>query len=464
MTSARLGLTLSLLFTALAAPAAADTPLHDRRPYMGPGTYTTDDPLRIPVRPPGEPGAEIVLTNGRVLDVEAGTVEAASIVIHGNRIKAVLPEGSTDWSPDARVIDVSGKTVMPGLIDMHTHVTYPDRDTPPEEQANEGSAALLGQRNLRYFLESGITSVRDVNGVSNVPYLLSAWSAANKIPSPRVFTAGHMITGTGGHANERPLTPKRGPEFAWEVDGPDAWREAVRKVFKAGGSVVKIASHFSADEVAAAVDEAHLLGLVITCDCETIYTQMAIEAGVDMIEHPLPRSDESIRLMAKKGISSIPTMQVYHDLFARVGGYYGSTSRRFSMSSEMHLAMAKKLKAAGVVQGIGTDTIGPAARSLPYFYIAELQWFLKAGYSRMEVLQAATIVNARLLDMDDKLGSLEVGKLADVIVVDGRPDENIDDLANIDIVVKDGILLVQSGVLVPVRRVPEPLVAPVPMD
>src|SRR3546814_16949802 len=103
---------------------------------------------------------------------------------------------------------------MPGLIDMHTHVTYPDRASPFDEQGSEGAGTLRGQRNLRYFLESGFTSVRDLNGVSNAPFLLSQWSAANMIPAPRVFAAGWIITGTGGHATERPVITTHGPDHA----------------------------------------------------------------------------------------------------------------------------------------------------------------------------------------------------------------------------------------------------------
>lgn len=322
--------------------------------------------------------------------------------------------------------------------------------------ATEGSGTLLGQRNLRYFLESGFTSVRDLNGVSNAPFLLARWSEANAIPAPRVFTAGHIITGTGGHATERPITPNHGPEFAKEVDGTDAWRAAVRRAFKAGASVIKIASHFSADEVAAAVDEAHLLGLKITCDCETIYIDMAIEAGVDMIEYPLPRTDASIRWMARENISAVPTLQVYQNLLNRAGGYYGSMSRRFTITSEGNFDVFRKMKAAGVVMGVGTDSIGQASEFAPNMYIAEFKWFVKGGYSVLEALKAATITNATLLDMDDKLGSLEAGKLADIIVVDGRPDENLDDLANIDIVIKDGLLLIQSGLLITPRHISVP--------
>lgn len=443
---------------------AADVKLHDRRPYLDESTRTSDDPVRIPRRPSEAPQGEIVLEGGRVFDAVSNAARPATVVVRGNTIKAVLPPGSSGWSADALVFDVAGKTVMPGLIDMHAHITYPDRDTPIDEQASEGAGALRGQRNLLYFLESGFTSVRDLNGVSNAPYLLSEWSAANAIPAPRVFTAGHIITGTGGHATERPITPSHGPEYAWEADGADAWRAAVRKTFKQGASVIKIASHFSADELAAAIDEAHRLGLRITCDCETIYTEMAAAAGVDMIEHPLPRSDAAIAMMAKKRIAAIPTLQVYQNVIDRAGGFYGSTSRRFTMTSQSNFDMFKSMKAAGIVMGVGTDTIGDASRLIPNMYIAELKWFVKGGYSIPEALQAATLTNAKLLGMEDKLGSLEAGKLADIVVIDGRPDENLDDLARIDIVIKDGLVLVQSGMLVTPRHEAQPLAKPSPPD
>ncbi len=441
------------------ASSVSATEIHDRRPFIDSNTETSDDPPRLPRTPARAPGIETVVKGGRVLDVKNELVRSATVVVRGNVITAILNPDSSAWSEDARVIDVTGKTVMPGLIDMHTHVTYPDqntkppyKDTPIDQQASEGSGTLLGQRNLRYFLESGFTSVRDLNGVSNAPYLLSEWSAENAIPAPRVFTGGHIITGTGGHATERPIAPHHGPEFAWEADGADEWRAAVRRNFKQGGSVVKIASHFSADEVEAAVDEAHLLGLRVTCDCETIYIDMAVEAGVDMIEHPLPRSDAAIKTMGKKGIGAIPTLQVYMGLLERNGGYYGSTSRRFTLTRDGMLDVFDKMKSAGVVMGVGSDTIGTASRTVPDGFIAELRWFVNGGFSNMQALKAATLTNAALLDMGDKLGSLEAGMLADIIIVDGQPDKNLSDLEKIDIVMKDGNILIDSGSLVTPRH------------
>jgi len=446
----------------LAAPALAQTPRNDRADVLPRSVLTTDDPQRIPLRPRPGGHEQLVLRGGRVFDAVRASAYPATVVIEGRTIKAILAPDRTDWAADATVIDVAGKTVMPGLIDIHVHMTYPDPDTPLDEQATEGAGVLRGARNLRWFLESGFTSVRDLGGVLNAPYQLATWSAAGQIPAPRVFAAGHIITGSGGHATERPITPNHGPAYQWERDGADAWRAAVRMAFKQGASVIKIASHFSPEEVAAAVDEAHTLGLPITCDCETLYIERAVAAGVDMIEHPLPRTDATIAAMARRKIASDPTLQVYQNVLDTAGGFYGSTSRRFVMTSQSNFDIFKKLKAAGVVMGVGTDTIGRVNQTTPNPYIAELKWFVKGGYTPAQALIAATKTNAELLAMGDKLGTLEPGKLADVLVVDGRPDEVLDDLARVDHVFKDGRHWVAGGQVVLPRHVSAPLAKPSP--
>jgi imidazolonepropionase-like amidohydrolase len=457
-------LTLTTLpLTTVALEAQAQVSLQDRRPVLK-GIETVNDPRRIPQKPVADKGKVTVLRGGRVFDAVSKSVRAATVVIDDNHIKAMLPTDSTDWPANARIIDVTGETVMPGLIDMHVHLTYPDSDANIDEQGSAIDGAMRGTRNLRWMIESGFTSVRDLNGIGEAPYVLAQWSADDAIPAPRVFTAGHIITGTGGHATERPLTPTHGHDYAIEVNGADAWRGAVRQVFKDGASVIKIASHFAPDEVQAAVDEAHRLGLKVTCDCEGIYTEMAVKAGIDMIEHPLPRTDETIALMAKNHTASVPTLQVYQNVIDRNGGFYGSTSRRFAMTSQDDFDLFKKMKAAGIVMGVGTDTIGDANKMVPNVYIAELKWFVKGGYSLTDTLKAATIVNARLLDMDDKIGSLEVGKLADILVVRGKPDESLDDLKAVDLVIKDGIVFVENGQVITPRHVSQPLLKPSPPE
>ena len=442
----------------------AQTSLYAARNFIAPQTQTTDDPRRIPIKPgPRGPEGTLVLRGGLVFDSVHDAAYPATVVIERDHIKAVLRPQETDIPSGAKVIDVTGKFVMPGLIDMHVHLTYPDPSTLPDEDASEGAGVLRGIQNAKSFVESGFTSVRDLGGVLNAPYILSEWSERTGTPAPRIYVAGHIITGTGGHAADRPIVPNHGPDYTVEVDGADNWRRAVRQTYKAGASVIKIASYFAPDEVKAAVEEAHRLGLKITCHCDTIYIPMAVEAGVDMIEHPLPRTDDTIAMMVKHHTASIPTLQVYQDVFD-TGGYYGTTSRRFTMDSQSNFNLFKRMKASGIVMGVGTDTIGSANRYTPNVYIAELKWFVKGGYSIPQSLIAATKTNAELLDMGDKLGTLESGKLADVVVINGRPDQSLDDLRNIDMVIKGGAIVVRDGMVSWQRHVSAPLPAPSPPE
>jgi imidazolonepropionase-like amidohydrolase len=422
----------------------------DRRAFLSPGTPTTDDPRRIPVpNVPRGPEGVLVLKGGRIFDSVKSSAYPGTLVIERNRIRAVLPPESSDWPKDARVIDVAGKTVMPGLIDLHTHITNPDPTfTPVDEQQNEASAALIASRNLRYYIEDGVTSIRDLGSLEMVPYILKERVAANKLVGPRLFVAGKIITGLGGHGTERPLIAIHTPPYRKEVSGPDEWRNAVREEFKRGADLIKVASHFAPAEVRAAVEEAHNLGLKVTCDCETFYIQWAVEAGVDIIEHPLPRSDDTIRLMAERHVESDPTLIPYHMLLETSGGYWGSTSRRFTLTREGMFSIFAKMKAAGIKMGVGTDTATETMRYQPNSYITELKLFVENGYSVKDVLVAATKTNAEILDMDDKLGTLERGKLADVIVVDGNPDIDLDDLRKIDKVIRDGYIVVDGGQVV----------------
>src|SRR5262249_34411893 len=155
----------------------------------------------------------------------------------------------------------------------------------------------------------------------------------------------------------------------------------------------------------------------------------------DMIEHPLPRTDETIKLMAEKGTQSDPTLIPYILIFRQSGGYFGSTSRRFTFSQEANFALAKKLKDAGITLGIGTDLVYDWSRLMPWPYHEEMRQFMALGYTLPEVLGIATRVNAQLLDMGDRLGTLEPGRLADVLVVNGSPDQQLDDLAKVDVVI-----------------------------
>ncbi len=447
----------------LATPGvAAQARPSDRHALMPRGMPTTDDPRRIPVSAgPKGPLGVIVVRGGRIFDGTGAGAREGTLVIDRNQISRILPPnagtGSPGWPREALVIEAAGKTVMPGLVDLHTHLTYSDPRDPPEEALSEPDAVLRAVERLRYFVESGITSVRDVASMGDITFRLKDWVARNRIPGPRVFAAGQLLTSVSGHGAQGMGSHPAPNQLSRVLIGPDAWRNAVRDLFDRGADVIKVASHFSREEVKAAIDEAHALGLKVTCDCETFYTQWAVEAGVDMIEHPLPRTDETIRLMAAKGVEADPTLVTYSYLFASYGGgYFGSTSRRFFFNDSTNLDMLRRLKRAGIKLGIGTDLVVGWYRALPGAYITELKSFVAAGYSVPEALVAATRTSAEMLDMGDKLGTLEPGKLADVLVIDGRPDVNLDDLAKVDVVIRDGYVVVRNGKVELPRHVSEP--------
>lgn len=425
---------------------AAQVPRTERRRWVDSTTNTTDDPRRVPIPAGfGAPDGVLVLRGGRIWDGTGAPARPGTVVITRNKISAILAPGATGWPADAKVIDVGGKTVMPGLIDLHTHLDYRQPDNSEGRVHNAADGALRGVERLRYYIESGITSVRDVGSAGDTPFLLKSWVAEGRLAGPRVFAAGEVITGRGGHGAEVSTEHDRPLPAAREAAGPDDWREAVREQFRKGADLIKVTSHFSEAEIKAAVEEAHELGLKITADAETFYIERAVKAGIDMIEHPLPRTEATIRLMAERGVQSDPTLIPYLIIFANSGGYFGSTSRRFTFGKEQNFALVKKMKEAGVKLGIGTDLVVDWFEYLPWPYHEEMRQFMALGYTLPEVLGIATRVNAELLDMGDKLGTLEVGKLADVLVVNGNPDQRLEDLGKVDVVVRDGRVQVEGG-------------------
>lgn len=438
-------------------PLAGQVPRTERLRWLDSTTSVTADPRRLPV-PAGynAPEGTIVLRGGRIWDGTEAAARPGTLVITRNVVSAVLPPGSSAWPRDAQVIDVAGKTVMPGLIDLHTHLDYRMSETSDERAWSAADGALRGLERMRYYIESGITTVRDVASAGDTPFLLKRWASEGRIVGPRILAAGSLITGRGGHGAEVDLSTGRPLPAVVEASGPDEWRDAVREQFRRGADLIKVSSHFSEAEIRAAVEEAHDLGLMVTADAETFYIERAVRAGVDMIEHPLPRTDEAIRLMAERGTAANPTLIPYQIIFALSGGYFGTTSRRFTFSDSANRAVVGRLKAAGIPIGIGTDLVVDWYRYLPWPYLEELRQMVALGFSVPEVLRMATSGNARLLDMGGRLGTLEAGRLADVLVVGGRPDETLDDLARVDLVIRDGRIQVRDGRTWQPRHEPAP--------
>lgn len=431
-------------------------PLYNRDRWLPKSVPTSDDVLRIPV--PADfnvPKGSFVLVGGRLFDGTGAAARPATIVVQGKTISALLKPGERNWPADAVVYDISGKTVMPGLIDLHTHLTFLDvEDMSVYSPGNTSGAesVMRGLRRMAIHLQAGVTSVRDVASHGDAPFVLKRLQASGEIQGPRIFTAGQLITQPGGHGALHAVTanypevPNGNPNSMVRIaSGPEQWREAVRIQFTKGADLIKLASEYTQEEITAAVDEAHSLGLPVTVDSETQYIDMAIKAGVDSIEHPLPRSDEAIALMAKRGIASVPTLVTYRIIQRKQGGYFGSTSRRFELNEESIVAMAKKLRQAKVKMGIGLDLITDAPNYMPGAYIDELESFSQVGFTKVEALVAATKTSAEILHMGDRLGTIEVGKLADMIVVDGNPDEDFTALRKVRTAFVNGRLELQDG-------------------
>lgn len=439
----------------LISDGTAQDRARDRRRFLTPETRTTDDPRRTPIDPtqPRGPDGSIVLRGGRVFDGTGAPARPASIVVTRNVVTAVLAPTSNTWPADARIIDASGMTVMPGLIDLHTHITDGQGPRVPAGLERDiADSTLRGVERLRYYAESGITSVRDTGSHDSI-FRLKAWVRDRRIVGPRIFPAGRFITAPGGHSAEgEGSSPDQGATRL--ASGADDWRKAVREQFDRGADFIKVGSHFSRDEIRAAVEEAHALGLKITCDCETFYIEWAVDAGVDMVEHPLPRTDEVIQKMAARGVEADPTLVPYAIIFEDSGGYFESTSRRFTFSPEANLQLLQKMRGAGIKLGVATDLVSDWFLRLPAPYIAELTNFVRAGFSLPEALVNATKINAELLDMDDKLGTLQAGKLADILVVNGTPDQKLEDLTKVEWVIRDGEVIVEHGQPHQLRHVP----------
>ena len=418
------------------------------------GQLTSITGTRVRGAPAGPEGT-LVITGGRIFDGTGAAVRSGTIVIERNRIQKILPPGATDWPLDAQVIDVMGKTVMPGLIAVHEHITKAKGVIIPGP--NVKTYAVLGTINaverLKWYIESGITSIRDMGSHGDIPFRLRDMVAMNRVCGPRLFPAGQLITTTGGNSTEGMWYGNyinvEVPEAIlvsaeWPVNGPDAWLQIVRQQWTNGATLISIASHFSRAEVEAAVEEAHILGLKVAADAETFYIQWAIEAGVDVIEHLWPRTDETIQLMASNGTQAVPTITSAMRTIEQEGGIYGLASRRFTATRESIMETFRKMKHAGIKMGVGID-MGNEVAGLPSSYIEELKYFVQGGYSITEALVAATKTNAEILDIEDELGTLEAGKLADITVIDGKPEVNLDDISRTHLVIRDGYIVVKDG-------------------
>jgi imidazolonepropionase-like amidohydrolase len=399
---------------------------------------------------------------GTLIDVKAGTaLRDAFILIEGKTIRQV---GTDKPLPhDVTLIDLSGMTVLPGLIDAHTHITlhagnYDNqiiRETPEYR-------AVCATASAGSTLLAGITTIRDMGNEGSGYADIALRDAINNgtVPGPRIF-ASIMPVGSTGSYDLIGFSPYITlPPLSYKADGPDEMRTQVRRLIKEGADQVKVyiesfekkqlhtdivsgAMNFSDDELKAVVEEAHRSGLKVAAH---VYSdegaRQAIDANVNSIEHGLYLTEETFRLMAKREIYYVPTLLVYE--YWRDSKIFGQISPaekiRLTNTVARHTDTFKSALKTPVKIVFGSDTF-----ELPGTNAQELELMVKYGMSPIDALRAGTSVAAELLGIDHIAGTIETGKSADLVAVEGNPLENIENLRHIVFVMKEGKVVVPSN-------------------
>jgi imidazolonepropionase-like amidohydrolase len=381
-----------------------------------------------------------------------------TIVVEGNKITAV-EKGFVKAAKDDKVVDLSKKTVMPGLIDMHVHL---EGETNKDQALqrftlNESDIAFRSTVFAKKTLMAGFTTVRDLggSGVNN-----SLRNAINQglVAGPRIFSAGKSIGTTGGHADptngyRKDLMGDPGPREG-VINGPEDARKAVRQRYKDGSDLIKITAtggvlsiakdgsgpQFTDEELEAIIETARDYGMHTAAHAHGAEgMKRAVQAGITTIEHGTKMSEEVMDLMKQKGTYYVPTITAgkYVAQQAKVPGYYHPlvVPKALEIGPQIQDTFGKAYK-RGVKIAFGTDAgVFPHGENGK-----EFGYMVEAGMPPLEAIKSATIVNAGILGMSDKIGTIDTGRFADIIAVDENPLTNIKALENVSFVMKDGVV------------------------
>lgn len=392
----------------------------------------------------------LILRPGWLLDGRGGQpIEGHEVVVTGSVIAAVQHAGSP-VPHGAQIVELPGQTLLPGLIDCHAHYTIDARLEVPDgvaqgAQVPAEEAVLVGARNARIALQAGVTTARSAGASRGLDIPLAAAIARGDVPGPRLLPAGPSITITGGH----------GQHFGIEVDGLDDMRRAVRSVVRDGAHVIKLIAseaamrvddlagvpEFTVAEMTAMVAEARRLRRTVLAHAQgSAAVQAAARAGVDSVEHAFLADETALVALRESGAFLTPTLSVT-DVYATLPGLPEDQRRRQEQISVLHRASCEAAIRLGVPLAAGTDC---GVRGVfPDMIAREVALLHDHGLSVLAAVQAATANAAELLGVGSAVGTVEVGKQADLLVVDGNLAHDVKRLQHQRLVLQAGAVVYQ---------------------
>ena len=411
----------------------------------------------------GDAGAATLIHAGRVIDGVADRAQdSVTVIVEGNRIVGV-ERGFRDPGAGDKVVDRRNATLMPGLMDMHVHLTSEYRSSSELEQFKNDAAdiALESTQYAERTLLAGFTTVRDLGSSFNTAIALRKAIDAGRVKGPRIFAAGKTISTTGGHGDPTNgwasfLGGRPGPAEG-VLDSPEQAAQIVRQHYKDGADVIKITAtggvlsvakngqnpQFTEEEIRAVVSAARDYGFTVAAHAHgTEGIKRAIRGGVDSIEHGTFMDKEAMELMKQRGTYYVPTISAGRWVFDRAQdpSFFPALVRpkALEVGPQIQNTFAAAYK-AGVKIMFGTDS-GVSAHGAN---AREFEYMVGAGMPAVEAIRAATSVPARFLKIDDRLGSIAVGKTADLVAVPGNPLEDITAMQRVSFVMKDGVIYKQ---------------------
>jgi imidazolonepropionase-like amidohydrolase len=404
------------------------------------------------------PVVELAVQAGRLIDgVSTAARERATVLVGAGKVISV--QDGWQAPAGARVIDLKTSTVLPGLIDAHTHITGEGTGNAIVQAATESpvDAAVRSTAYAKRTLEAGFTTIRNVGAEGGADVALKRAIEAGIVPGPRIWTARTAISITGGHGDQGGLRPDLWVAPTWMdgiVDSADEARKAVRYQHKYGADLIKFtatggvlsigdsgdAQQFTDEEMKAIVEASHLLGMKVAAHAHGKRgIEAAIRAGVDSIEHGTYSDAETFRLFEEHGTYLVPTIlagKTVAEMATIPGHFHPSVQEKAARIGPLIQDMFKRAYAAGVKVAFGTDSgvsnHGDNAR--------EFQYMVEAGMPAMEAILAATRGGADLIGASDRIGSLQPGRFADLIAVAGNPLTDVGELRRVTFVMKGGVV------------------------